>query len=125
MGDLVLGAQQEGLFAIAFFQPIEGFVGDDFGGVPSYLGFSLRGQKRGVEVGTLSAFAGKNFPSLKFVRWVAFEVPLADQPSLVAGFSEFPGVYPLATVPLRGVSDYTICETVLSGEDGGPTGTAD
>ena len=95
------------------------------GGVPSYLGFSLRGQKHGVEVGTLSAFAGKNFPSLKFVRWVAFEVPLADQPSLVAGFSKFPGVYPLATVPLRGVSDYTICETVLSGEDGGPTGTAD
>ena len=60
MRNLVLGTEQEGLLAVSFFQPMEGFVGDDLGRVPVYFGFSIRGKKSGVEIGTLSAFAGKN-----------------------------------------------------------------
>ena len=125
MRNLVLGTEQEGLLAVSFFQPMEGFVGDDLGRVPVYFGFSIRGKKSGVEIGTLSALTGKNFPRLEFVRRVALKVPLTDQPGFVAGFSKFPGVHPLAAVPLGRVSDDAIGLAVLAAENGGPTGTAD
>ena len=125
VGNFVLGAQQKRLFSVSLFQPIESFVGDDLGRVPVYFGFSIRGKKSGVEIGTLSALTGKNFPRLEFVRRVTLEVPLTDQAGLVAGFSKFPGVHPLAAVPLGRVSDDAIGLAVLAAENGGPTGTAD
>ena len=125
VGNFVLGAKQERLFAVSLFQPIKSFVGDDLGGVPVYLRFSFRGKKSGVVIGTLSALTGKNFPRLEFVRGVTLEVPLTDQTGLVAGFSKFPGIHPLAAIPLGRVSYDTIGLAVLTGEDGCPTGATD
>ena len=125
VGNLVLGAQQKGLFTVSLFQPNERFVGDDLGGMPVHLRFSFGGKKSGVEIGTLSALTGKNFPRLEFVRRVTLKVPLTNQAGLVSGFSKFPGIHPLAAVPLGRVSDDTIGLAVLAGEDGGPTGAAD
>ena len=125
VGNFVLGAKQEGLFAVSLFQPIKSFVGDNLGGMPVHFRFSFGGKKSGVEIGTLSALTGKNFPRLEFVRRVTLEVPLPDHAGLVAGFSKFPWIHPLTTVPLGRVSDDTIGLAVLAGEDGGSTGAAD
>ena len=125
VGNFVLGAKQEGLFAVSLFQPIKSFVGDNLGGMPVHFRFSSGGKKSGVEIGTLSALTGKNFPRLEFVRGVTLEMPLTDQTGLVAGFSECPGIHPLAAIPLGRVSYDTIGLAVLTGEDGCPTGAAD
>ena len=93
--------------------------------MPVYFRFSFRGKKSGVEIGTLPALTGKNFPRLEFVRRVTLEVPLTNQTGLVAGFSECPGIHPLAAVPLGRVSGDTIGLAVFAGENGSSTGATD
>ena len=125
MRSFVLGAEQEGFFRVPVFEPVECLVGDDLGGVPGYPAFPFGRKKGRVEIGSLSTFAGKNFPMLELIGGVAFEVPFSDQSGLVSGLPKFPGVNPLLTIPLGAVSDHPVGFAVFARQDGRPARTTD
>ena len=125
MRSFVLGAEQEGFFRVPVLEPVECLVGDDLGGVSGYPAFPFGRKKGRVEIGSLSSFAGENFPVLEFVGRVTFQMPFSDQSGLVTGFSQFPGINPLFAIPFCAVADYSVCLTVFAGQDGRPTWATD
>ena len=118
---LELEAKEEGLFRIPFLQPIHRDVGIDVGGVA----FPVPGTFAPAE-GRIKVLALPFYDHVLVIALgLTLEVPLPDQPSLVARFVQLHGILGGIVLDAPVEPDNPVLVAVLPGQDGCPTGRAD
>ena len=121
MGGLMLAHQHEWLVRVTLgLEPVQGQVRRDIGGVAGIFRFAVSGYEIGI---VIVALAGKDLPVVK-ARRLRFEVPLADQRSLITALLHQLRECLLRAIELVLVGHLSVGVAVLAGQNRGPTGGA-